>query len=910
MNQHPLWRLSALGKARPGLFAWLEALPASTRQPEPLRRTAEAAGPEPALLQPPPPSPLIAAATATAIPSLKQPEARDQAAAALAGSGGNSTLAIINGSSPGASSGAGAPDRPVSSTAAPRPRLPENRILVQWKSGSSTSQRGAALQGLRNLARSQSGRSDTIQSRLMERLGQGPVEAISLPQGMSVAQALSVYRQRGDIALAEVDWVVGSQIVANDPYYSSGGQLWGMYSSDSPTAAGGSGTTNSFGSQAELAWADGRTGSSSTVVGVIDEGIDYTHPDLYLNIWLNPGEIKSLSFYTSLTDSNGDGLISFRDLNDSSNNAFVSDINLNGRIDAGDLLRDKRWADGRDGDGNGYLDDLVGWDFYNNSNDPFRASDGDNHGTHVAGTIGAIGGNGIGVAGVNWNVQLMSLKFLGPTGGYTSGAIAATNYYANMTLSHDVDYGGKAQYVGTNNSWGGGGYSSTMNNAIINGAKVGNVFIAAAGNATNNNDSTASYPANYSTSTALGWDAVVSVASITSSGGLSGFSNYGANSVDLGAPGSGIVSTVAGGGYANYSGTSMATPHVSGALALMAASYPKATAAELLQALYAGSADTASLQGLTRTGGRLDVQAALLVLAANQGQNPGDGSGGGGSASYALSASANAVNEGAAVSFSLSSSNVPEGTKLVWTLSGISADDVVGGQLQGVLSVGADGSASFTVNLAADQRTEASTEALTAQLFSDASSSTPLASAGPVTVNDTSQTPVNTTPLTIWGTNANDDLTGSRGGGAGADRITGVSPTGSTALRLGRGQIDTVTGDAGADLFLLADARGGFYNDGQASNSGSSDYLRINDFNPNEDSLQLLGGRQYLFRNVTIGGTAFSEIYLGNGDASFNGRDELVARLQGAPLGAAGALSLGRETAVLQVGQASWARFV
>lgn len=906
MNQHPSRQLSALGKPRPGLLAWLEALPTSARQPEPPRRATGATGPEPAPLQPPPSLPIVAMAAA-AIPSRQQPAARDQGTAALCGSGSNGTLAITNGSSPGNSSGAGAPDRPVGSTVLPRPRLPENRILVQWKSGSSSSQRSAALQGLRNLVRSQSGCSDTIQSRLMERLGQGPVEAINLPQGMSVAQALSVYRQRGDIALAEVDWVVGSQVTANDPYYSSGSQLWGMYSSDSPTAAGGSGTTNSFGSQAELAWADGRTGSSNTVVGVIDEGIDYTHPDLYLNIWLNPGEIKALSFYSSLTDSNGDGLITFRDLNDSSNNAFVSDINLNGRIDAGDLLQDKRWADGRDGDGNGYLDDLVGWDFYNNSNDPFRASDGDNHGTHVAGTIGAIGGNGIGVAGMNWSAQLMSLKFLGPTGGYISGAIAATNYYANMTLSHDVDYGGKAQYVGTNNSWGGGGYSSTMNNAILNGAKVGNLFIAAAGNASTNNDSTASYPANYSTSTALGWDAVVSVAAITSSGGLSGFSNYGATSVDLGAPGSGILSTVAGGGYANYSGTSMATPHVSGALALMAASFPKATAAELLQALYAGSASTASLQGLTRTGGRLDVQAALQVLAANQGQNPGDGGGGGGgSASYALSASANAVNEGAAVSFSLSSSNVPEGTKLVWTLSGISADDVVGGQLQGVLSVGAAGTASFTVNLAADQRSEPSAEAITAQLFSDANSSTPLASAGPVTVNDTSQTPVSTTPLTIWGTNGNDTLSG----GAGADRITGVSPTGSTALRLGRGQIDTVTGGAGADLFLLADSRGGFYNDGQASNSGSSDYLRINDFNPNEDSLQLLGGRQYLFRNVTISGTAFSEIYLGNGDASFNGRDELVARLQGAPLGAAGALALGRETAVLQVGQASWARFV
>lgn len=909
MNKPSVWQLSALQDERAIVPPWLElrsgpardydptlpALPTQRQTATPaidgsVQRSAAAAGA------------LIAPMPVAVLPSAQRPTWLEDRPPREPGLGGNGTLAILSGRSR-SSSASPAP----ASTAPARARLQENRILVQWNPGSSVSQRNAALQDLRNLARNSGGRSEMIQSRLMERLGQGPVEAISLPQGVSVTQALASYRRRGDLAAVEVDWVVGSQVTANDPYYTSGSQLWGMYSSDSPTVAGGSGTTNRFGSQAEQAWADGRTGSSTTVVGVIDEGIDYTHPDLYLNIWLNPGEISALSFHGSLTDVNGDGLITFPDLNHSSNSAFVSDINLNGRIDAGDLLRDSRWSDGRDGDANGYLDDLVGWDFFNNSNDPFRASDGDNHGTHVAGTIGGIGGNGLGVAGMNWSVQMMPLKFLGPTGGYTSGAIAATNYYANMTLSHDGDHGGKAQYVGTNNSWGGGGYSSTLYNAILNGARVGNLFVAAAGNAASNNDTTATYPANYSTSSALGWDAVVSVASITSSGALSSFSNYGATSVDLGAPGSGILSTVAGGGYANYSGTSMAAPHVSGALALMAASFPRATPQELLQALDAATASTPSLQGLTRTGGRLDVQAALLLLAASQGQDPGDG---GGSATYSLSASTNAVNEGAGVSFSLSSTNVPEGTTLVWRLSGIAAEDVVGGQLQGVVTVGADGSASFTVNLAADQLSEPSPEAVTAGLYSDATSSTPLASAAPVTVNDTSQTPVTTTPLILWGTTANDTLTGSRGGAAGADQITGVTASGTLAANLGRGQIDTVTGGAGADLFLLADARGGFYNDGRSTNSGSGDHLRINDFNPNEDRLQLLSGQQYLFRNVTIKGTAFSEIYLGNGDSSFNGRDELVARLEGAPLGAAGSQALGRETAVLQVGQASWAHFI
>ncbi|MFO7630057.1 MAG: S8 family serine peptidase [Prochlorococcaceae cyanobacterium] len=476
---------------------------------------------------------------------------------------------------------------------------------MQWSPTSTAAERLAARAAL-------GGRlAATIDTALMRSFDQGPVEVIVLPPGLSAEQAIAAYGRRTGVVLAEVDGWVGVQTVSNDPYYTSSSRLWGMYSSDSPTAAGPSGTSNSFGSQAEQAWARGFTGSTNVVMGVIDTGIDYTHPDLYLNIWLNQGEIRGLSFFSSLTDINGDGLISFHDLNHSSNAAFVSDINLNGRIDAGDLLRDSRWADGQDNDGNGYRDDLIGWDFFNNSNDPFRASDGDNHGTHVAGTIGGIGGNGLGVAGVNWNVQMMALKFLGPNGGSTSGGIAAVNYYADMTARHDIERGGQANYVATSNSWGGGGYSSTLLNAITNGARVGNLFVAAAGNNATDNDITARYPTNYSTSAALGWDAVVSVAALASTGSLASFSNWGATTVDLGAPGAAINSTVAGGGYSSYSGTSMATPHVSGAIALYAAANPTATPQQILEALYGSTAATSSLAGKTATGGRLDVNAML-----------------------------------------------------------------------------------------------------------------------------------------------------------------------------------------------------------------------------------------------------------------------------------------------------------
>ncbi|MFN8992498.1 MAG: S8 family serine peptidase, partial [Pseudomonadota bacterium] len=316
--------------------------------------------------------------------------------------------------------------------------------------------------------------------------------------------------------------------MSNDFFYSNN-MLWGMLGDTGPVQ-------NAFGSQANEAWAEGATGSTSCVVGVIDTGIDYTHPDLYLNIWLNQREIPT-TLRASLSDIDADDLITFRDLNGAANAAYVMDYNRNGRIDAGDLLNDVRWENGTDEDGNGYRDDLIGWDFVNSDNDPF---DDHGHGSHVSGTIGGMGGNGRGVAGVNWTIQMVALKTLSASGsGFTSSAVSAVNYCADAAIRASDD----EDFVAVNASWGGGSFSAALQEAIGRAAEQDILFVAAAGNSSRNNDLQPQFPANYSTTGVAGYEAVISVASITSAGALSSFSNFGATTVDIAAPGSSIVST-------------------------------------------------------------------------------------------------------------------------------------------------------------------------------------------------------------------------------------------------------------------------------------------------------------------------------------------------------------------------------
>jgi len=224
--------------------------------------------------------------------------------------------------------------------------------------------------------------------------------------------------------------------------------------------------------------------------------------------------------------------------------------------------------------------------------------DDHNHGTHVAGTIGGVGNNSIGVAGVNWNVSIMGLKFLDSTGsGSTADAIAAIDFAVNAKIAG-------VNVRALNNSWGGGPFEQALLDAINRAGANDIMFLAAAGNSSLNNDTKPHYPSSYNAANEI------AVAATDQSDGLAYFSNYGATSVHLGAPGTNIYSTVVGGLYDWYNGTSMATPHVAGAAALVLAKCNQTTAT-LKDILLKSVTPLASLAGRTTTGGRLNVFAAI-----------------------------------------------------------------------------------------------------------------------------------------------------------------------------------------------------------------------------------------------------------------------------------------------------------
>jgi subtilisin family serine protease len=250
-------------------------------------------------------------------------------------------------------------------------------------------------------------------------------------------------------------------------------------------------------------------------------------------------------------------------------------------------------GDGIDNDRNGFADDVFGWDFFHDDATVFDPEDGDEHGTLTSGMIGAQGNNRIGVVGVNWNVRIMTLKILGPQGGTVADAIRAIHYAADMGAHL------------SSNSWGGERFSRALKEAI-EAAKI--LFVASAGNLAHNLDRIPLYPASYRSPN------IIAVAATGRQDQLSGFSNFGARTVDLGAPGEDIWSTMALHTYGVLSGTSAAAPHVAGVAALVLAQFPGVTPLEAKGRLLAGVDPLPSLAGRTVTGGRLNAWKALTVV--------------------------------------------------------------------------------------------------------------------------------------------------------------------------------------------------------------------------------------------------------------------------------------------------------
>ena len=429
-----------------------------------------------------------------------------------------------------------------------KPEIVKNELLIRLKSGAGQDEISAIAKELdATVVKSAKG----LNIYLLRTTTDMTVKAAENKLAAAIRTESLPGKIPGKIAYIQPNFVYHTMDnTPNDPYLYL---QWSMYNYGQFY-----GSTAGADVKALPAW-DLSTGSSSVYVADIDTGIDYTHPDLVNNCWVNPDEIP---------------------------------------------------GNGMDDDGNGYVDDVYGinacddpyGDFpYYLPGDPF---DDGAHGTHTAGTIGASGNNGTGVVGVNWNVKIIALKFLNGFGyGYTSDAVECLDYMHYLKTVKGINI------VASNNSWGGGGYDQALYDAIQQSGNDGVLFIAAAGNGYgSNNDVNPTYPATY------GLSNIISVAATDFNDKLATFSNIGKNTVDLGAPGDSILSTVptwyAYFGYDIYqffSGTSMATPHVTGAAALLHSYDASLTAAQIKTRIVTTGDLNAALKNKTISGKRLNL---------------------------------------------------------------------------------------------------------------------------------------------------------------------------------------------------------------------------------------------------------------------------------------------------------------
>ncbi len=375
-----------------------------------------------------------------------------------------------------------------------------------------------------------------VKKRNLDR--RGGLQQVKLPNGMTVEEGIARYRKNSNVDYAEPNYLRHALLMPDD---TSFGLLWGL-NNTGQTVNGTTGTADAD-IDAPEAW-DVTTGSSSVIIAVVDSGVDWNHPDLAANIWTNTGETPGNS---------------------------------------------------TDDDGNGFVDDVHGWDFVDNDNDP-TSEDTPGHGSHVSGTIAAVGDNSLGVTGIMWTAQIMPVRFLDASG---SGSVADEV----LAIQYAIDNGAKI----INASYGDSTFSNSEFNAISAANTAGLLFVAAAGNDAQNNDSKSSYPANYNLPN------IISVAASTQRDALASFSNFGVLSVDLAAPGTNIRSTVnmPSVGYAYLQGTSMATPHVTGVAGLVAAVDPSLTPSDIKRSILNSVDVKSSLIGKVLTGGRLNAFGAV-----------------------------------------------------------------------------------------------------------------------------------------------------------------------------------------------------------------------------------------------------------------------------------------------------------
>jgi serine protease len=416
---------------------------------------------------------------------------------------------------------------------------------------------------------------------------------VNLDPGMTVAKALAAYQAEKGVLNAEPDYQLSVSSVPNDPLFTS---QWALNNT------GQGGGTPGDDINAEEAWSV-TTGSRNIVVAVLDTGVDYDDTDLAENIWINQADIPDY-WYTKTSATSGydkivykseiktatPGIITMADLNNPANAGLVWKSDGDSLVDAGDLLRplsEGGWEKP------GAANAIIGWNYVNNNNNPM---DENGHGTNVAGILGAVGNNGTGVAGVDWNVQIMPVEFMGADGeGSVSSFIEALNFA--------VQHGAKI----TNNSWEGAPYSTALYDAFQNAKAHGVICVAAAGNEASNDDTTPDYPASLSTSL----NNVVTVAATTNTNQLASFSNYGVHSVDLAAPGVNILSTLPDNQYGEMSGTSMATPEVAGAMALVWSLHPSWSYTQVIDQVLDTTTKLPSLEGKVKTGGLLNLAGAV-----------------------------------------------------------------------------------------------------------------------------------------------------------------------------------------------------------------------------------------------------------------------------------------------------------